>query len=301
MKNLSKEALFEDFVKTVCEVSISFLRCFHRDYSGDLISRAIGVDWKPGFEFNEETLRTAKDHFIMSSGWFELSGLYDYAIDGEGPSNFIPEKLDDSKEILSHLDTEWDSVSESWADILSMAHARYELDFGRDTSINGIALLANVDVRTVRNAISAGELVACKRESVVYATNKSARYWLHGRRGFRPTRHTFAINDGWIENVTEVWTYSDFGSYLANQRENLGVDADDKRLKGLHPSLNAIAINEIEQGIFKLPLDAVIPLADFYQFDRHDFLLTVMKLFFKDEYRILARKTVVKDEDTNDE
>ena len=37
-----------------------------------------------------------------------------------------------------------------------------------------------------------------------------------------------------------------------------------------------------------MPLDAVIPVADFYQLDRKAFLNCVMRVFFYEELRMLA-------------
>jgi hypothetical protein len=66
------------------------------------------------------------------------------------------------------------------------------------------------------------------------------------------------------------------------------LDTDDKKLVVFHPLVDAKALNELEMGVFKLPLDTVTPLADFYQIDRRDFLVTVMKVFYEDQYRVLA-------------
>jgi hypothetical protein len=44
---------------------------------------------------------------------------------------------------------------------------------------------------------------------------------------------------------------------------------------------------QLEAGVFALPLDAVFPVADFYQVDRKAFLECVMRVFFYEELRML--------------
>jgi len=180
--------------------------------------------------------------------------------------------------------------------MVSMADARFGLDDGLSQTLDRVALLAHVDIRTVRNAVSAGELIVKKVESTSYIDNSSARTWLSGRRGFIPTQ----IKVKNVEDITKVSTPAEFGSFLSTQRKKLGLDSNIKPVVS-HPSVDVIAINKIEMGVFSLPLDSVTPLADFYQIDRNDFLVTVMRVFYEDQYRVLAELSSTSSVESTDE
>jgi hypothetical protein len=66
-------------------------------------------------------------------------------------------------------------------------------DDAKRIDIHQLTRLAKVSERTVKNAISAGELVSFKEyssildEKITYITKESAYKWLAGRRNFKPT------------------------------------------------------------------------------------------------------------------
>jgi hypothetical protein len=151
-----------------------------------------------------------------------------------------------------------------------------------------LAFLAGVDVRTVRNAISAGELIGHKTDLGLSIDNASARSWLNGRRGFKPT----VIVGEAINGLQAVSTPADFGAYLVARRNKLGLDGKDKKIVVFHPGIDARAISEIEAGVFKLPINTAFPLADFYQLDRKEFLACVMRVFFGEQLSTL-RETLL--------
>jgi hypothetical protein len=67
------------------------------------------------------------------------------------------------------------------------------------------------------------------------------------------------------------------------------LDADDIGKRSVnHSSVNQDAINQLESGVFTLPLDAVFPIADFYQVSRKEMLECVMRVFFSEELSMLA-------------
>ncbi|MCA8947609.1 MAG: hypothetical protein KDB29_15340, partial [Planctomycetes bacterium] len=161
---------------------------------------------------------------------------------------------------------------------------RNALDGGSSVLMEKLAYLADVDVRTVRNAISAGELVAFKvtdgLQPGIHIENASARSWLQGRRGFTPTVYRGET----AQAIGDVSSPAEFGAFLVARRDQLGLDAGEGKLLPLVPGVNAKGLAAVEAGVFELPLNAVNPLADFYQLDRKAFLECVMRVFFNDYY-----------------
>lgn len=243
----------------------------------------------------------AKNNLRESKAWKTLSTLFDYAVNGIDYGDASSVVIDGS-DVLKLVCSEEYWVSDEWFDIVNMADGRYALDDGMSVPIPKIAALANVEIRTVRNAISAGELVCVKNtasalvtenndeEDVLCAENASARRWLHGRRGFKPT---VLQDDSVLPELAQVDTPKQFGKLLKTQRERLGLNDDTNKLAVFHPSVNPSEISRLESGVFALPLDAVFPIADFYQVSRVELLSCVMRIFFPDELAILSKSRIV--------
>ena len=228
----------------------------------------------------------AKAHLRSSRAWETLSELFDYAIDGlvgnEEPTSMVINGSD-----VLHLVTSEDyEPSGEWRKIVAMGDGRFALDEGESVSILKISLLANVDIRTVRNAVSSGELVSIKNDGETYIENASARRWLRGRKGFKPT-----ILNQVSEHLSlsAVGNPAEFGAFLVAQRNRIGINTDNFVV--FHPSVNAQSVSELEAGVFSLPLDAVFPLANFYQLGRKEFLECVMRTFFNEELEILVHES----------
>ena len=293
MKKLSKEELFEDFVRRSILGFQNIEMVFGID---ELCAEATGVNWTAD-ESDPETIEAAKHYMRNEEGWRWLSEAYDYAFDGILGADNPEDIVTSAAEIISHLDTYNTKPSPEWANFLARVDGRFSLDNFKTVSIETLALLASVDIRTVRNAISAGELTSQKMGSNVYIDNASARNWLSGRRSFRPTQMEFVG----IERFTSISSPAEFGSFLSVQRKKLGTEIDDKKLVLFHPLIDSKAIKEIEMGMFKLPLDTVTPLSDFYQIDRNDFLVTIMKVFYGDQYRALAETLSTENSESTDD
>ncbi len=292
MKKLSKEELFEDFVRR----SILGFQNIEMVFGiAELCAEATGVNWTAD-ESDPETIEAAKHYMRNEEGWRWLDEAYDYAFDGIIGAERPEDLVTSAAEIISHLDTYNTKPSPEWANFLARVDGRFSLDNFKTVSIETLALLASVDIRTVRNAISAGELTSQKMGSNVYIDNASARNWLSGRRSFRPTQMKFVGID-----VTSISSPAEFGSFLSVQRKKLGTEIDDKKLMLFHPLIDSKAIKEIEMGMFKLPLDTVTPLSDFYQIDRDDFLVTIMKVFYRDQYRALAETFSTENSESTDD
>jgi hypothetical protein len=220
-----------------------------------------------------------------SPAWVSLDALYEYAVHGICADRSDPGTLViDGADVLQIISTENSKPREEWEEIVAMADARFALDEGSSVELRKLSLLANVDVRTVRNAISSGELVAQKADDTITIDNASARRWLRGRRSFQPTIES--VGAGAVP-IGQVETPAAFGRFLQERRKCLGHDGMKGKLVVRHAAVTASTLDELEAGVFAIPLDAVFPLADFYQVPHKDLLDCVMRVFFPIELETL--------------
>ncbi|WP_309373521.1 helix-turn-helix transcriptional regulator [Rhodoferax sp.] len=288
-KQSHKDKLFENVFQATRE-TVEVLR---EHFLIDITSKVFG-DANDGY--NEKS----KEFFRASHAWVELNELYEYAINGEiAGSQYDTENYSDrsfivtnGEAIVEFLTSNQSQLSQEWQDLFWMADGRFGLDGGEDISLTKLALLGKVDLRTVRNAVSAGQLVTVTKDKMfehdtAFVENASARRWLLGRKGFKPTP---LINTE-RELIGEVSTPTGFATFLVSQRQQIETDltADDIAKRTVnHPSVDQAAISELESGVFALHLETVFPIADFYQVSRKDMLNCVMRVFFSEEYKMLT-------------
>ncbi|MDO8263402.1 MAG: hypothetical protein Q7T21_09255 [Gallionella sp.] len=283
LKSDHKEKLFNDFFHS----ALGTMEALEQHYNvTGVVNQIFGNDGS-----NRENEDQAKSSLRNSYAWTELSALYDYAMHGivsnlDGPDSVVINGSDVLK--LASSEEYWTSAE--WDAIIAMGDGRFALDDGEDITIFKLSLLAKVDMRTVRNAISAGHLVANKRNTLlegeqICVENASARRWLHGRKSFKPT---VVPGDAQHLSLKSVNGPAEFGAFLVSQRKRIGLNNDAGKLVVLHNCVDPKAIAQLEAGIFSLPLDAVFPLADFYQVGRKELLDCVMRVFFVDELIMLS-------------
>lgn len=290
-KQSHKEQLFEN----VYHATVMTLDVLTSHFLVDINEQVFGTD----DQISEDGIRKSKEYFLASQAWIELNELYEYAINGiVAGSQYDTENYSDrsyfatnGEAIVEFLTSNQSQLSQEWRDLFWMADGRFGLDGGEDISLSKVALLGKVDLRTVRNAVSAGQLVTVTKEKMfendtVFVENASARSWLLGRKGFKAT----PLVNTEREQIGEVCTPAGFASFLINQRKQIETDLDAdviaKRSVN-HPSVDQTAIKALESGVFSLHLDAVFPIADYYQVSRKDMLNCVMRVFFNDEYQML--------------
>lgn len=245
---------------------------------GGLVKQFMGGIDYPGTIFHEEELNQhILKHIQNSHAWEQLVILYDFAIDGrtdDEDTSYIPTNAADILSLSSFANA---PHHKAWERLVWQADGRHGLDSGYPMNFDKLAFLANVDVRTVRNAISAGHLVTVKQCGTDHVQNESARKWLAGRKGFKPTVYAGKTQAA-LAGVTMPTV---FGAILKGQRES--ILADGGMLATQHPTLTDSVINTLESGVFDLPLSMVNPVADYYQVDRKQFLGSVMRIFFPEQ------------------
>lgn len=232
----------------------------------------------------------AKERLQETTLWRRLSALYDYAVDGvadsEGASSYIVTEAAEALEILRPAHTEADNGA-TWLDLVHMGDGRVALDEGNAVQVEKLALLAGVDLRTVRNAMSAGALEHFKQGGSAYIENASARAWLFSRRGFKPTVVVAGNSD--LEDIATPVAFANFFVERKSEVSLLRKDFDQAPSYEGYPGLKAEVIAKIEAGTFDMPLHVVNSLADYYGLDRSELLNCVMRVFFPNELRALNR------------
>lgn len=237
---------------------------------------------------NTELNKLCEENFSRKEQWSVLSKTYDYAFEGILPNGINDDDLQNGLvlknfEMISLINSDDLKFSDNILDVTNAAFGRSRLDGGLSVTIQDIALLANVDERTVRNAISAKEIETSKLDKKISIDNKSAINWLSRRKGFNPTKfpNLEAVN------FDEIKSISEFGAYLKSIRENLNIEISNQTWISKEKGIRSTDILGLEQGIFILSIDKCEALSDFYNIDRDSFLIKVMDLFFIEELELI--------------
>jgi hypothetical protein len=270
---ITKEALFENFYHVAAEA----IKLFEHVFETHGVAEQIFGYARPLTHEHQ-----GADRLRFSYGWKELEELYEYAVNGIDGGEHPTDIVIGGGEVLSLVRTENFSPCQEWNDVLMRGDSRVALDEGTHLSIEAVAALAIVDVRTVRNAISSGELVVRKTEWGQHVENASAHRWLSGRRGFKPTVVTSGSTD-----LSVVKSPAVFGATLRARREEVAPDASASEACAKALNRPETVFQEVERGIFNLPLDSVFHLADFYRLDRKVMLSCVMRIFYPEQLQAL--------------
>lgn len=214
-----------------------------------------------------------------------LKDLYEYAVLGKKPVHgYKTSPYIIGNGILQAFPSE---NIEKWREILLLAEARAELDEGENLTVEAIAKLANVDIKTVRNAISANELktITDSPNKIVMINNNDARLWLKGRKNFKPTYQT-------LENGTELTLevledISDLAQFCKTKNQLL--DYNSSGIQSFLERFGQHQLSQFEMGIFDIPFEAMLPLAHIYQVDESLFLNKVLELVYTKEYDLLVK------------
>ena len=275
-----KDRLFDDFFQCTAH-ALEHLEG-HFELSG-LLSQVLGSDSAP--YGGDEQVAASKARLRKNRSWQFLSDLYDFAVEGiEHPHHEGNDSLViDGSDILKLLVTEDLEPCQDWWDIVARGDGRFALDEGQDLTLEKLALLADVDVRTVRNAISAGALVSYKADDHVRVDNASARAWLMGRKGYKPTIQAQSAR----QKLQHLSTPLEVSTYFRERRRTM---PDSAQTLESYPGLTEAVLAELEAGVFRAPLSMVWPLADYYSVERKELLTCLMRVFFPEALHALSEQ-----------
>ena len=200
----------------------------------------VEIDGSSAYPFNVSIHDVDIDKFPIGH---TVMAMYDYAYEqifplGQGFDHFEAEMelvedlvrsdhsdlfhqfLVDSVHTWRAGDHQWKAVPT----VLDLAEARLDLDRGEMLTVEGVALLANVDVKTVRNAQFAqgsSRLQIDKSSQPEWVENDEARRWLSLRPGFRPTKFQhISATPG--EHPEALHSLFEVGSFIAERWAALG-------------------------------------------------------------------------------
>ncbi|REG50875.1 hypothetical protein B0G80_7339 [Paraburkholderia sp. BL6669N2] len=234
-----------------------------------------------GAGIDTEVHQRIKKQLPELDAWRCIKSVYDFGVRGipdeTGKSMYEINKF--ARVITALFSAVFPDKAKLFNELVFLSEARVELQrpLGHVT-VETLVALASVDVRTVRNAMAAGDIAFKKVGSLVEFDPASARQWLTGRRGFVPTKPS--IHGVEVDNIK---TPTEFGQFLGAVRAKLAADGCSSE-----PPVNASTMAELESGLFKLPLDSAFSLADYFGIQRERFLKCVMRVFFPAQYALLS-------------
>ncbi len=272
MTYLSKKSLYDEYISLISETLAQLESQFRLP---KLHEALFGHPRKGLYDDTEWTEIT--ERFSATRAWTRVSDLYDFAIDGILKNRSDPRwMIEEVDKLLPYLQATNPFVVCVKDTLLVLAQGRAALEAGFDLRFEALVKLADVDERTVRNAISAGELTFFKNDAKGLVNAVSARKWLEGRRGFVPTKFISTIGGAQLGDVKSP---AQFGAFLNQHRTQRNTFPPPRGVPMAKQS-----IEELERGVFNLPLSTTFELADFYCLDRGEFTDCVMRVFFRDQY-----------------
>lgn len=283
----------EQILKEIVDALIMYVATNKSIFKADLNFAIFGIDnstLKKKLSLNDMHNLYMKN-FSGKEQWDILSKTYEYAFDGVLPNGVNAEDIENGlpfKSISEMLELIGGAdnlrVSSYLYDVLDAAFARQRLDGGMTLTIKDVALLANVDERTVRNARSSKELEASKLDNKKNIDNKSALSWLNKRKGFNATKFPNLET----ANFNDIKSIPEFCAYLKLIRENLGIDSSNQTWISEDKTVRVQDVMAMERGnLFLFSIDKCEVLSAFYNIDRVSFIIKVMDLFFKDELELI--------------
>lgn len=228
----------------------------------------------------------AKHHFMNGAIWYPFECVYEYALNGNGQKCCIDE-LTDCVDFMHILHSDHFQISSGSHEIITMALVRHALEF--DPTVNyidikdsnypqAIAHLADIDLRTLKNAVSAGEIEAISK-NVLCAS--SLKKWLLSRKGFKPTFYSDQTQTYFFNSPTS------FANILKISKKTLADKFDPSELINTFPNQTNI-IEQLELGIFVLPIDALPLIAKTYEIPYPLLFKQVMQTYYPKEYALLT-------------
>ncbi|MFV5508903.1 MULTISPECIES: hypothetical protein [unclassified Acinetobacter] len=239
----------------------------------------------PTFKIKQDEEK-ARTYFRNSSIWYPFEWVYEYAVNGNGYKCCIDE-LTDCVDFIHIIHSDHFQITAQSNEIVTMALVRHALE--HDPTVNyfdadncnypkAIAQLAGIDLRTLKNAISAGEIETVSKY-VLCAT--SLKHWLLRRKGFKPTFYKKEEQQFFFNSPLS------FSNTLKDAKKELTTPFNPSDLLEKYPEIPNV-IEQLESGIFNLPLDSVSIIAKAYGIPYPILLKEILKTFYPNELAILT-------------
>jgi hypothetical protein len=154
-------------------------------------------------------------------------------------------------------------------------------------TLGHVALLANMDEKSVRNAANPktkDPLKTFSHGSRTYVNTDDAKDWLSRRRGFIPTQYIDRLAERDLAQVG-FRSATDIGTYLRTRREKLGKSHADVVATLTDVTLTASSLEALEHGEFVFNLSALSQLGDALGLNKKDFVTAAFHLYQKIERR----------------
>jgi len=280
--NFTKKEMLNDLTTSVADEIVRI----ETHFGSDVVEAIVGGDQN----HDELTISQIK-HLPIT---YTLSILYDYGIMGEADvtddAHFHVTNGLDWVHAQEHADLVG-GIPYSVRETIFTALARWALDEGEYLTISGLARLARISERSVRNAASKKEFQTDPQGKHTFVSNDEARRWLAGRRGFIPTKSS----SNHIEDIQEVRTRTELGNYLKRIREekNISIEALANAL-GDKSSTSDIA-HKIESGMEQITFDHAESISKALNISYPTLLAVVIKIYHPDEITEII--SVLKDMD----
>ncbi|MEH6626582.1 MAG: hypothetical protein V7739_09060 [Motiliproteus sp.] len=230
----------------------------------------------------------------------DLKCLYDFAVGGVGlpVGDLIPQAgifwtLSLFAEDMggSLRKSKFSQVSK----LLNLYQARVDLDGDNgcaespaDTlTVQQVALLGCLDERSVRNAISNGDIQTVRDGSATAIPNQEARRWLLGRRGFKATKWP----DETVIPLEWAKTFPELTLALVERRKELSGSENISDLVAWcdKSQVSTGDIEVLESGEFPWPLSKCHDLALTYEVPEMLMTHAIMRVFFPEQYQLMSR------------
>ncbi|WP_180130299.1 MULTISPECIES: hypothetical protein [unclassified Acinetobacter] len=229
--------------------------------------------------------KLAKNHFMNGLIWSPFECIYEYAVNGDA-SRCSMDEITDCVDFIHILHSDHFHVSNGSNDIITMALARHALEHDSEVMFYNIktcnyplaiAHLADIDLRTLKNAISAGEIEAFSKHEL---SSASLKHWLSKRKGFKPTFYVKQTQNFSFNSPTS------FATMLKEARLHLEENFNPEELLNACSCSNVI--EQLELGIFELPLNFLPLIAKTYEIPYPILFKQVMQTFYPNEYALLT-------------
>ncbi len=250
------------------------------------------------------------DHFLATK---TVDQFYDYGILGicDTPPDYISGAtewafafgliLDTSKSLLISETLNGDSVcAKKCLEAARAFFARLILDGSERVhleddlpdnmlTISEVALLADLDERTVRNATNqnaTNRLGTALEGSTIYIPREAAIAWLKNKRGFIPTRIGRSISSETILTKVEFITAIQAGEFIRTNRERLNL-SQAALAKTAKNSLTTNDITALESGQISINETALIAIGNALGLNGSLFALRLLEVVKKEEIQSL--------------